>query len=304
MPDRFKGLSIKQEAYMYKADNAVIMAAGTSSRFAPLSQEKPKGLIEVRGEILVERQIRQLREAGIGEIFLVAGYQKEQFRYLEKKYNVGIIMNEEYLTRNNHASIQAARSVMGNTFVCSADNYFTRNPFESEVDDAYYAAEFAEGETAEWCMTEDDEGYIDSVRVGGSNAWYMMGHTFWTREFSRRFLAILDEVYDLPETRNKFWENIFMEHLDVLKMRIRRYPKDLIFEFDTLDELRQFDSSYVEDTRSAILKDLARRLACTESEITSITAFREENNEAAGFRCTVRGINYEYRYADSLIRRI
>ena len=48
-----------------KVDNAIIMAAGTSSRFAPLSFERPKALIEVRGEILIERQIRQLREAGI-----------------------------------------------------------------------------------------------------------------------------------------------------------------------------------------------------------------------------------------------
>ena len=48
-----------------KVDNAIIMAAGTSSRFAPLSFERHKALIEVRGEILIERQIRQLREAGI-----------------------------------------------------------------------------------------------------------------------------------------------------------------------------------------------------------------------------------------------
>ena len=34
-----------------KVDNAIIMAAGTSSRFAPLSFERPKSLIEVGGEI-------------------------------------------------------------------------------------------------------------------------------------------------------------------------------------------------------------------------------------------------------------
>ena len=43
----------------YKVDNAIIMAAGTASRFAPLSFEKPKALIEVRGEVLIERQIKQ-----------------------------------------------------------------------------------------------------------------------------------------------------------------------------------------------------------------------------------------------------
>ena len=69
----------------YIVDNAVIMAAGTSSRFAPLSYERPKALIEVKGEILIERQIRQLQEVGIREIIVVVGYKKEDFMYLQEK---------------------------------------------------------------------------------------------------------------------------------------------------------------------------------------------------------------------------
>ena len=48
----------------YKVDNAVIMAAGTSSRFAPLSYEKPKALIEVRGEILHGKTIKTAEGSG------------------------------------------------------------------------------------------------------------------------------------------------------------------------------------------------------------------------------------------------
>ena len=44
--------------------NAIIMAAGMSSRFAPLSLETPKALLNVKDEIMIERQIGQLREAG------------------------------------------------------------------------------------------------------------------------------------------------------------------------------------------------------------------------------------------------
>ena len=39
--------------------NAIILAAGTSSRFVPISFEIPKSLLKVRGEILIERQIKQ-----------------------------------------------------------------------------------------------------------------------------------------------------------------------------------------------------------------------------------------------------
>ena len=75
---------------MYQVTNAIIMAAGTASRFAPLSYEKPKGLAVVKGEVLIERQIRQLKEAGIEQIILVVGYKKEEFYYLGNKYEVTI----------------------------------------------------------------------------------------------------------------------------------------------------------------------------------------------------------------------
>lgn len=288
----------------YQVDNAIIMAAGTASRFAPLSYEKPKALTEVKGEVLIERQIRQLQEAGISEIIIVVGYQKEQFMYLQECFGVQIAVNDDYLTRNNNASIYVVRDKLRNSYICSSDNYFSRNPFEKEVDDAYYAAVYANGPTNEWCMTEDEEGYIDSVQIGGENAWYMLGHTFWSEDFSREFVRILERIYDLPETANVLWEKIFMEHLSQLKMRMRKYPDDVIFEFDTLDELRCFDESYIGDTRSAILKMAAAKLGCQESDIVSVHAYKDSNNAAAGVRFRVREESYEYNYEEKELRRI
>ena len=89
----------------FKVDNAVIMAAGFSSRFAPLSYETPKGLTSVRGEKLIERQIRQLKAAGIDEIIVVVGYKKALFEYLEERFGVTIVENHEYSKRNNHSSL-------------------------------------------------------------------------------------------------------------------------------------------------------------------------------------------------------
>ena len=93
----------------YKVENAVIMAAGFASRFAPISYDKPKGLLKVKGDILIERQIRQLKEAGIEDITVVVGYRKEQFFYLEEKLGVSIAVNSEYTERNNHSSLWLAR---------------------------------------------------------------------------------------------------------------------------------------------------------------------------------------------------
>ncbi len=288
----------------YKVDNAVIMAAGTSSRFAPLSYERPKALITVKGEVLIERQIKQLRQAGIDEIIIVVGYMKEQFMYLKDKFGVIIVENNDYLTRNNNGSIYAVKDYLRNTYICSSDNYFSENPFESQVDDSYYAAVYADGPTKEWCMEEDSNGFINKVVIGGENAWYMLGHAFWNEDFSKKFLEILKSIYDLPATKDLLWESIYMENLESLKMRIRKYSEDFIFEFDTLDELRLFDKEYIDNTHSKILKNIAETLSCRERDIVNVTAYKDKSNAASGMTFKVFDTTYRYIYKDAVIERI
>ena len=98
--------------------NAIILAAGKSSRFAPFTYEKPKGLFCVKGQILIERQIEQLIEAGIDEIYIVVGYMKEKFFYLEQKYLSKLFKNYigqgfvEYVTNKR---IEKAKKLLANT---------------------------------------------------------------------------------------------------------------------------------------------------------------------------------------------
>lgn len=288
----------------YTVDNAVIMAAGTSSRFAPISYERPKALISVRGERLIERQIRQLQEVGIPEIIVVVGYKKEQFYYLEEKFKVKIVENNDYLKRNNNSSIYAVRKYLNNTYICSADNYFEVNPFECEVTDSYYAAVYSEGPTEEWCMQEDDNGFIKSVEIGGCDSWYMMGHVFWNQDFSHKFVKILEEEYDRPETKGLLWESIFRNHLSELDMRIRKYESNQIFEFDTLEELRKFDPVYTDNSQSEIMENIAHQLSCHQKDMTSITALLDDYNTAIGFTFMMKGQQYKYLYQERALGRI
>lgn len=287
-----------------RAINAVIMAAGASSRFAPLSYEKPKGLIQVRGEVLIERQINQLKDAGINEIYVVTGYKASAFDYLSGKFGVKLIENREYKERNNNSSIKAAESVLGDTYVCSADNYFSQNPFLEKPETAYYSAVYSHGTTDEWCIDADEEGNITGVTVGGENAWYMLGHTFWDRKFSNAFISILDDEYDKSETAGKLWETIFIEHLDQLHMKMRKYPDDYIFEFDTLDELRTFDGSYMKDTRSEILKTLATELGCSEENMNSFRCIKGGDAEAIGFSFRCGNEIYRFFYENGKLENV
>ena len=259
----------------FKVDNAVIMAAGLSSRFAPISYEMPKGLLNVRGEVLIERQIEQLKDAGINEIIIVIGYKKEYFFYLEEKYDVRIVVNPDFATHNNHSTLMRVRERLGNTYICSSDDYFTKNPFEPYVYRAYYAAQYQEGPTDEWCLKTNDQGRIVSVGVSGQDAWYMIGHAYFDRAFSERFARILEAEYDDPRTAGKLWEQLYAEHIDELDMELRRFEQGTIFEFDSLDDLREFDPLFLENIDSEIFDNIASVLGCKKSEIHDVYPLKQ-----------------------------
>lgn len=247
--------------------NAVIMAAGTSSRFVPLCVERPKGLLEVKGEVLIERQIRQLHEAGITDITLVVGYKAEMYQYLQSKYDVDIVINEDYERYNNTSSVIRVLDRFADTYLCSSDNYFPRNVFLGEPSESYYSALYADGPTDEYCISTDEYGNILGVTVGGHDSWYMIGHAYFNKAFSERFVRILEKEYEALETRQNYWEDVYIRHISELPMRINRYANGDIFEFDTLDELRLFDDSYLSDTRSTILKALCLSYGWREKDL-------------------------------------
>ena len=279
----------------YRVENAIIMAAGMSTRFAPLSYETPKGLLVVKGERLIEREIKQLREAGIQKITVVVGYMKEKMFYLADKFGVEIVVNEDYYRYNNCSSLMLVRTQLGNTYICSSDNYFVENPFEEYVYRGYYSTVFAEGETDEYCVTETKDGIIKEVTVGGEDEWYMLGHVYFDRAFSEQFVSILENEFKHEAYKLQLWEDYYARHVDTLLLEAKHYSDEVIKEFDSLDELRAFDEHYLMHTNSKILLNICNTLNVTPAEITNIKPLKDGlTNTSFCFDC--KGEAYVYRH--------
>ena len=259
--------------------NAIIMAAGTASRFVPLSAERPKALLDVKGEILIERQIRQLQEAGITDITIVVGYMAKMFEYLKDKFGVSIVLNEDYYRYNNTSSVIRVLDKLSNTYICSSDNYFPENVFKEQPIQNYYSALYAEGKTGEYCLTLDAKDNITDVVVGGHDAWYMIGHVYFSEDFSKAFKQLLAVEYEKEETKQGYWEDVYIRYINELPlMRVHRYKEHDIEEFDSIDELRLFDESYIHDTRSSVVKAIANELNCTEAELSMFTRIKHDGD--------------------------
>lgn len=87
---------------------AIILAAGQGTRLRPLTDDKPKCLVELAGRPLLDHQIEVLRDCGVNDIHVVAGYRAEQLDRTDFTRHI----NERYAETNMVNSLFAAESVM------------------------------------------------------------------------------------------------------------------------------------------------------------------------------------------------
>ena len=284
----------------FRMDGAVIMAAGFGSRFRPLTFDTPKGLLKVLGERMLERQIRQLHEAGITDITLVVGYLKEKFEYLIDKFGVKLLYNPDFAEKNNISSVYYARKLLygRNMYLLSSDNWMRENMFHAYEPGAWYSAAYAPGATKEWVLDFNKKGIITRVKVGGQGAWYMYGPVCLTREFSAQLLPRLEEDFSAPGTEQYYWENVYMDLLREKKgkagmpqMAVNRQPADQVYEFEDLEELRAFDPYYQDHSDNEAMELISRVLKVPQSKIRNISCPKSGMTNQS-FVFSVEGTSY------------
>jgi choline kinase len=90
----------------------VILAAGMAKRLRPLTDEKPKCLLEVGGKTLLQRTVDAMISAGVKEFVVVTGYRENMIReFLTIHYSlctIHYIDNPDYEHNNNIFSLWLA----------------------------------------------------------------------------------------------------------------------------------------------------------------------------------------------------
>ncbi len=91
---------------------AIIVAAGRSSRLYPLTNETPKCLLEIGGSSLIQRAVDLLNANNIIDIFVVVGFYHQKIRQ-SLKDQVRFVYNPFYAQTNNMASLWLAMPFLG-----------------------------------------------------------------------------------------------------------------------------------------------------------------------------------------------
>ena len=93
----------------------IVLAAGTGSRLAPLTDDRPKCLVELGGKPLLQWTLDAAAAAGIDEVVVIGGYRAKQLR----PFDVTLLVNEDFATTNMVHTLFLARDHFGDGFVMS-----------------------------------------------------------------------------------------------------------------------------------------------------------------------------------------
>lgn len=266
--------------------NAIILAAGFGMRMVPISMEIPKGLLEVHGEPLIERTIRQLHEAGIREIYVVVGFMKEKYEYLIDGFDVTLIVNPEYAAKNNLHSLKRALRHLSNSYIIPCDIWCDQNPYRRR-------------ELYSWYMVSDLVDNDSSVRVNrkmelvstpaltGGNA--MVGISYLLEEQAAVVRKRIEAYSQDPRCDGYFWEEALYQddknQKDKMIVTARVVHTADVMEINTYEQLRELDGDS-DHLKTDAIRVISQALQTSEEEITHITVLKKGmTNRSFLFSC-------------------
>ena len=284
-----------------RPEHAVILAAGVGLRMVPINYSIPKGLLKVRGETLIERLIRQLREVGVESITVVVGFMKEKFEFLVDRWNVRLAVNPEYAVKNNLQSLRVATAQLDNSYILPCDLWCEENPFRKNELYSWYMAEETTDPESELRIGRNGK----LVPAGGKTVGNrMIGICYLVQEDAARLRMRLEALSQEPAMDGAFWEQALLDADGRFWIPARKC-RQTIEEINTYEQLRRLGGES-DQLNSDVLNVIARVLKCRTEEIRDIRLMKKGmTNRSFSFSC--RGERYLMRIpgegTDRLINR-
>lgn len=250
--------------------NAVILAAGFGMRMVPINTEVSKGLLEVYGETLVERLIKQLHLVGITDISIVVGFLKERYEYLIDMYGVKLVVNPDYAHKNNLHSLNKVLDNLSDTYIIPCDIWFKDNPFRK-------------CELYSWYMVSDRSDSESFIRVNrkkeavltknGEKGNTAIGIAYISAGDSAVLKSRISEMAGSSKYNNVFWEEALFENGKMI-IGARVIPDGDAVEINTFEQLRELDCDS-NQLKSDVIQAICEGLSVPRNMITDLEVLKK-----------------------------
>ena len=270
-----------REAKEKAPKNAIILAAGFGMRMVPINTETPKGLLEIKGERLIECTIRQLHEVGITEIYIVVGFMKEQYEYLIDEYGVDLIVAPDYTSKNNLHSLKTAADHLSNSYIIPCDIWCEKNPYSRNELYSWYMVSDLVDDDSTVRVNRKQELVVQKEQAGG-NA--MIGICYLLEAEAEIVRERLEELGRDSRYDGAFWEEtLYQKDRMIVTARVV-HAADAV-EINTYEQLREIDSDSSQLQNDAI-QVICQALGARPDEVTNITVLKKGmTNRSFLFSC-------------------
>lgn len=270
-----------REAKEKAPKNAIILAAGFGMRMVPINTETPKGLLEIKGERLIECTIRQLHEVGITEIYVVVGFMKEQYEYLIDEYGVDLIVAPDYASKNNLHSLKTAADHLSNSYIIPCDIWCEKNPYSRNELYSWYMVSDMVDDDSTVRVNRKQELVVQKEQAGG-NA--MIGICYLLEAEAAVVRERLKELGRDSRYDGAFWEEtLYRKDRMIVTARVV-HAADAV-EINTYEQLREIDSDSSQLQTDAI-QVICEALGAQQDEVTNITVLKKGmTNRSFLFSC-------------------
>ena len=207
----------------------------------PLTFDTPKPLLKVRDEVLIERQIKQLKAKNINDIYVMVGYLENKFQYLAEKYNVKLIYNEEFLTKDSLSSLHKAMPYLKDKsfYLCNADMYINNDTFKDFENETNFKV-----------------FYLDKKEC--------IGIAYFEKADGDILLERCDKLYNKINNDSLTWEDIIYQYPNDFK-DVKIDTDNEIMGFDTIDDIKRFDKNL--DTGCKSIEYIKKVFKVSEKDI-------------------------------------
>lgn len=253
--DNSNNITLKTKNYFknHHPKNAVILAAGYGMRMVPINTEEPKGLLEVKGETLIERLIKQLHEVGVQDIKVVVGFMKEHYEFLIDKYNVKLVVNSHYKDWNNIYSLFLVKDDISDTYILPCDVWFEKNPFSTIEDESWYLFGEEQVPGSNWQVKNNEK-----VRFNSSKGNKMIGLAYLNEMQGKNISKLLEKSIEEKQCTS-FWEDV-LENKKNFLLKGKLISDNSHAEINSYEQLLDLDSgsTHLKNDAIEIIEDILK----------------------------------------------
>ena len=243
-----------------KTTSAVILVAGIGSRLRPITDDRPKALVDLGGETILGRTVRLLASYGVRKVVLATGYREDAVRAAMQgtPLIVEYCRNPEFDRTQNSVSLALCRSALGSDafFKLDGDVVFQRQVLErldasaSELAVAVDSGRMVDAEAMKVTLSSVAPGRIEAFGKGialARSAGESIGIERIASSVSSTLFDALAQVIAAGET-GLYYEDVYSQliaagALNAEAVAVSDLPWTEVDDYTDLERARQLVAS-------------------------------------------------------------